>query len=56
LSYNDYNVSASKDFAGYTVALMYSNTNAAKGAGAAYNVLGKDLGKGTAVLSVSKSF
>lgn len=57
LSYNDYNVSVSKDLGqGYSASLMYSNTNAAKGAGAAYNILGKDLGKGTAVLSLSKSF
>ena len=53
LSYNDYNVSVAKDLgSGYTATLLYSNTNAT----AAYTVLGKDLGKGTAVLSISKSF
>lgn len=56
LTYSDYNVSVSKDFSGYTLKLAYSSTNAAKGVGAAYNVLGKDLGKGTAVLSLSRSF
>jgi len=53
LGYNDYNVSVSKDLGqGYSVKAMYSNTNAT----AAYTVLGKQLGKGTAVLSISKSF
>jgi uncharacterized protein (TIGR02001 family) len=56
LTYSDYNVSVSKDFSGYVLKLAYSSTNATKGPGAAYNVLGKDLGKGTAVLSLSRSF
>lgn len=56
LSYSDYKLSASKDFSGYALGLAYSKTNAATGAGAAYHVLGKDLGKGTAVLSVTHSF
>jgi hypothetical protein len=55
LSYSDYKLSASKDFSGYVLGLAYSNTNAAKGAGAAYNILNKDLGKGTAVLSLTRS-
>jgi uncharacterized protein (TIGR02001 family) len=57
-TYSDYKLSASKDFSGYVVGLAYSSTNAEKGAGQYYNVLQADgsrtdLGKGTAVLSVS---
>ncbi len=55
LSYSDYKVSVSKDFSGYVLGLAYSSTNADKGAGAAYNVLNKDLGKATAVLSLTRS-
>ena len=55
-TYSDYKLSVSKDFSGYAVGLAYSSTNAAKGAGKFYNVLGKDLGKATAVLSVTHSF
>jgi uncharacterized protein (TIGR02001 family) len=54
LSYSDYKLSVTKDFSGYALGLAYSSTNAAKGA--AYNVLGKDLGKGTAVLSLTHAF
>ncbi|MFZ5523487.1 MAG: TorF family putative porin [Pseudomonadota bacterium] len=57
-TYSDYKLSASKDFSGYVVGLAYSSTNAEKGVGQYYNVLQADgsridLGKGTAVLSVS---
>lgn len=52
-SYADYNLKVSKDLSGYTLALMYSKTNAK--AGGFYTVGGKDLGKGTAVLSLSHS-
>lgn len=52
-SYADYNVKVSKDLGGYVFALMYSSTNAKKGG--FYTVGGKDLGKGTAVLSLSHS-
>jgi uncharacterized protein (TIGR02001 family) len=55
-SYSDYKLSVSKDFSGYAWGLAYSSTNATKGAGQFYNVLGKDLGKATAVLSVTHSF
>jgi uncharacterized protein (TIGR02001 family) len=55
-TYSDYKLSVSKDFSGYAVGLAYSSTNATKGVGQFYNVLGKDLGKGTAVLSVTHSF
>ncbi len=54
--YSDYNVSIGKDIgSGYSVSLMYSNTNEPAGtlwgpAGATY-----DPGKGTAVLTLSKS-
>ncbi len=55
-TYSDYKLSVSKDFSGYALGLAYSSTNAKKGAGQFYNVLGNDLGKGTAVLSVTHSF
>jgi uncharacterized protein (TIGR02001 family) len=54
LTYSDYKLSVSKDFSGYVVGLAYSDTNATS----IYTV-GQadgstiDLGKGTAVLSVS---
>jgi uncharacterized protein (TIGR02001 family) len=55
-TYSDYKLSVSKDFSGYVYGLAYSSTNAKKGAGQFYNVLGKDLGKNTLVLSVLHSF
>ena len=56
-TYSDYKLSVTKDLGtGYSVSLAYSKTNAATGAGTFYNVLGKDLGKGTAVLSLSRTF
>jgi uncharacterized protein (TIGR02001 family) len=62
-TYSDYSLSVStdlapvsKDLSGYTLGLLYSNTNAKTGAGTYYNVLGNDLGKGTAVLSISRTF
>ncbi len=55
-TYSDYKLSVTKDFSGYVVGLAYSKTNAKSGAGQFYNVLGKDLGKGTAVLSLSRTF
>lgn len=59
-TYSDYKLSATKDFSGYVVGLAYSSTNAAKGVGQYYNVgqadgSRTDLGKGTAVLSVTHS-
>lgn len=52
-SYSDYNVSVSKDFSGYVIGLKYSDTNANK---VQYTSgTGKELGKGTAVLSVTHS-
>lgn len=55
-SYSDYKLSVSKDFSGYAWGLAYSSTNAKKGPGQFYYVQGKDLGKGTVVLSVLHSF
>ena len=52
LSYNDYKLSVSKDFSGYVLGLAYSKTNATP----VYTVLGKQLGKGTAVLSLTRTF
>lgn len=56
LSYTDYKLGVTKELGGFELGLAYSKTNAATGAGSAYNVLGKDLGEGTAVLSLSRSF
>lgn len=55
-TYTDYKLSASKDFSGYILGLAYSDTNAKDGAGQFYHILNKDLGRGTAVLSLSRSF
>lgn len=55
-TYADYKVSVTKDFSGYVLGLAYSSTNAQKGAGQFYHVLNKDLGKATAVLSLSRTF
>lgn len=56
-SYADYKLSVTKDLGtGYSASLAYSNTNAATGAGKFYNVLGRDLGKGTAVVALSRTF
>ena len=64
-TYSDYNLSVStdlggmtKDLSGYSLGLLYSNTNAKKGG--FYSVTNNghtnDLGKGTAVLSLSRTF
>jgi uncharacterized protein (TIGR02001 family) len=56
-SYADYKLSVSKDLgSGYGVSLAYSRTNAATGAGTFYTVAGNELGKGTAVLALSRTF
>lgn len=56
-TYTDYKLGVSKDFSGYVLGLAYSSTNAKTGAGQFYTSLqGKDLGRGTAVLSLSRSF
>jgi len=52
LSYDDYKLSVSKDFSGYVLGVAYSKTNAT----AAYTVLGKELGKGVLVASVTRTF
>ena len=53
-TYSDYKLSVSKDLSGYALGLAYSKTNAKTGG--AYTVLGKDLGRGTVVLSLSRTF
>lgn len=55
-TYTDFKVSVSKDFSGYVLGLAYSDTNAKGDVGQFYNVLDKDLGRSTAVLSLSRSF
>jgi len=54
-TYADYKLSATKDFSGYVFGLAYSKTNAASG-GFYTSLQGRDLGRGTAVLSISRSF
>lgn len=52
-TYSDYKLSVAKDFSGYVLGLAYSSTNAS----ANYtSPQGKLLGKGTAVLSLTRSF
>ncbi len=56
-TYSDYRVSVSKDFGNtYAAGLTYSGTNAKTGAGQYYNVQGKDLGAGTVVVNVTRTF
>jgi uncharacterized protein (TIGR02001 family) len=54
-TYSDYKLSVTKDYSGYVVGLAYSNTNASS----FYTSVtpeAKKLGKGTAVLSLARSF
>jgi uncharacterized protein (TIGR02001 family) len=53
-TYSDYKLSATKDFSGYVVGVAYSKTNAKSG-GFYTNPQGKDLGKGTVVLSLTRA-
>jgi uncharacterized protein (TIGR02001 family) len=55
-TYSDYKLSVTKDFSGYVVGLAYSATNAETGTGKYYYVQKNDLGKGTAVLSLARTF
>lgn len=56
-SYTDWSLSGSTSVAGLDIGLAYIDTDTDREAGACYrNGFGKDLGKGTIVLSVSKSF
>lgn len=54
-SYSDYRLGVSRDFSGYTVALAYTDTNAPAG-GFYTTPAGRDLARGTAVLSVTRAF
>jgi uncharacterized protein (TIGR02001 family) len=52
-TYSDYRLSVAKDLgSGFSASLTYSKTNAS----AFYTVLGKELGKGTGVLALSRTF
>ena len=54
-TYTDYKLSVTKDLGtGYAASLTYSKTNAKTGG--IYSVLNKDLGKGTAVVALSRTF
>ena len=56
-TYTDYKLSVSRDFSGYVLGLAYSGTNAKTGTGQSYtSPQGKDLGRDTVVLSLSRSF
>lgn len=52
-TYTDYKLSVSKDFSGFVLGLAYSSTNASP---FYTNAFGKKLGKGIAVLSLSRAF
>jgi uncharacterized protein (TIGR02001 family) len=54
-TYADYKLAVTKDFSGYVAGAAYSKTNAKSG-GWYTNPQGKDLGKGTVVLSLSRTF
>jgi len=56
-SYADYRLSVTKDLGtGYSASLTYSKTNASTGAGTFYYIQGNDLGKGVAVVALSRTF
>lgn len=55
-TYTDYKIGLTKEFADYELSLAYSSTNAAKGPGAFYYVLGRDLGRSAAVVSLTRTF
>jgi uncharacterized protein (TIGR02001 family) len=55
-SYSDYKLSVTKDFSGFLVGLAYSTTTAGTGAGQFNYVNGNNNGKGTAVLSLTRTF
>ncbi len=56
-SYTDWSISGGTELAGFGLKLAYIGTDAEKGAGSCYrNSFGKDLGKGTVVLTVSRAF
>lgn len=55
-SYTDYKIGINKELGGFDLGLAYSKTNAPTGAGTQYNVLGRDLGKGAFIASISHSF
>lgn len=54
-TYSDYKLSVTKDLGtGYSASLTYSKTNAVSGG--FYTINGKDLGKGAAVVALSRTF
>lgn len=55
-SYSDYKLSISKELRGFVAGLGYSKTSASTAPGAFYKVLDKDLGRGKAVMSLSRTF
>lgn len=56
-TYADYKAGLSKEMnGGYEASLAYSKTNAATGDGTFYHVLGRDLGMGATVLSITRTF
>lgn len=57
LTYSDYNVSIAKDLSsGFSTSLTYSNTNATAAYTSVVNGTTNKLGKGTAVLALSRTF
>lgn len=55
-TYSDYKVGLTKEIDDYELSVAYSKTNAKTGAGAFYNILGRDLGRGAAIVSLTRIF
>ncbi len=55
-TYSDYKIGLTKEIDDYSLAVAYSKTNATTGAGAFYYVLGRDLGRGATVVSLTRLF
>lgn len=55
-TYSDYKVGLVKEIDDYQLGVAYSKTNAKTGPGTFYNILGKDLGKGAAIVSLTRTF
>lgn len=56
-TYSDYKIGLTKEIKGdYELALAYSKTNAKTGDGTFYHVLGRDLGRGATVVSLTHTF
>jgi uncharacterized protein (TIGR02001 family) len=55
-TYTDYKVGLTKEIEDYEIAVAYSKTNAKTGPGSFYYILGRDLGRGAAIVSLTRTF